>query len=81
MESCISGRLAATMTRDEFLKLQPGDIVRHVLGESSFIVTVNYGTHVTAVRTADLTNPEEWLLIQKAKTATGPHIHIDQAKG
>jgi hypothetical protein len=54
------------MTKAEFLNLQPGDIVRHLFGEEGLIVTGNYGTHVTAVFTMDITNPEEWTLIQKA---------------
>ena len=54
------------MTKAEFLNLQPGDIVRHHFGEEGLIVTGNYITHVTAVFTMDITNPEEWILIQKA---------------
>lgn len=48
------------MTRDEMQNLKPGDLVRHRSGGSAMIVHANYGTRVTAVRTADLTNPVEW---------------------
>lgn len=48
------------MTKDEMAELQPGDLVRHESGDGSFVVTANYRNRVTAVRTADLTNPAEW---------------------
>jgi len=51
------------MTKDEFAKLQQGNIVRGKTSAESYIVTANYGNRVTAVRTIDLTNPDEWLLI------------------
>jgi len=65
------------MTKAEFENLQPGDIVRHKIGERSFIVTANYGDHVIAVDTTQLANPEEWTLIQKA---TEPRA-IESGKG
>jgi len=48
------------MNRKEFELLGPGDIVRHRSGSRGYIVTANYGERVTAVRTVDLTNPDEW---------------------
>ena len=51
------------MTRDEFLNLQPGDLILSKSGERSLIVTGNYGNKVTAIMTIDITNPEEWQLI------------------
>lgn len=54
------------MKPEEFKSLSTGDIVRHARGSSSFVVTYNYGDRVTAVRTADLTNPSEWDLCYKA---------------
>ena len=52
------------MTEDQFRKLKRGDIVRNKGSADSYVVTSHYGDRVTAVRTADLTNPSEWLLIE-----------------
>jgi hypothetical protein len=51
------------VTKDEFILLQPGDVIRHK-GKNSdvYIIHGNYGGRVTAVRTADVTNMEEWEL-------------------
>jgi len=59
------------MKKEEFEKLQEGDIVCGKLGDGSlsgmsFIVTANYGGRVIAVRTVDLTNPVEWELLRKS---------------
>jgi hypothetical protein len=51
------------MTYDEMRQLQPGDIVRGKGSSQSYVVTANYGSRVTAVRTVDLTNPSEWDLV------------------
>lgn len=40
--------------------LKPGDTIRHKGGGDALVVTANYGNRVTAVRTADVTNPCEW---------------------
>lgn len=53
------------MTREEFGKLNVGDIVGHPLHDHNYVVTGNYGGRVTAVRTVDMTNPSEWLLLTK----------------
>ncbi len=55
------------MTKKEFESLQPGDIVRGKSSFVSYIVTANYGNRVTAVHTADLTNPPEWDLVEKSQ--------------
>ena len=57
------------MTNDEMKNLQPGDIVRHKSGASGYVVTANYRSRVTAVCTVDITNPIEWVLVQKAAQA------------
>lgn len=54
------------MTKQQMDKLQPGDIVRGKSSRQAYVVTANYGDHVTAVQTADLTNPDEWELIRSA---------------
>lgn len=55
------------MKEEDFKRLSAGDLVRSVM-EVEYVVVANYGTRVTAVRTADLTNPAEWTLIAKAHT-------------
>ena len=52
------------MTRYELSKLSVGDIVQGSSGHI-YVVTGNYGGHVTAVKTVDITNPGEWTLVQK----------------
>jgi len=54
------------MKPEDLKQLQPGDIVRGKSSEISYVVTANYGTRVTAVRTQDITNAEEWEIVQKA---------------
>ncbi len=56
------------MRDDEMKKLDSGDIVRSKVTGEAWIVTGNYGGHITAVRTADLTNPMEWDLVRKAQS-------------
>lgn len=53
------------MTQDELNKLNPGDIVRGKSSKELYVVTGNYGGRVTAVKTADITNPIEWEVINK----------------
>jgi hypothetical protein len=54
------------MTQDEFKNLSRGDIVQHVRHSEPYIVDANYGHHVTAVKTVDMSNPDEWILRIKA---------------
>lgn len=58
------------MTREDFQDLRPGDVVRGKAFSQVYIVTANYGDRVTAVRTADLTNPPEWDLVAKTRQIT-----------
>lgn len=53
------------MTRQQFKHLREGDIVQ--ASGQAYIVTGNYGGHVTAVRTVDITQPDERLLIQPSR--------------
>lgn len=50
------------MTRDELRALKPGDIIRNASG-LGYVVTDNTGSRATAVRTVDVTNPDEWTLV------------------
>lgn len=47
--------------------LQRGDIVRHKSTRQVFVVTGNYGDHVTAVASADMTNASEWEVFEVTK--------------
>lgn len=61
-----SSRVWAPVT--DLKELQPGDQVRHFGNPRNFYsVTMNYGTRVTAVRSVDLTNPAEWMVLRRAK--------------
>ena len=51
------------MTKGEFKDLREGDIVQGKASGEGYIVTGNYGDRVTAVRTVDITQPDEWELI------------------
>lgn len=55
------------MTPEEFKNLSRGDIVRGKKSGESFLVDSNYMGRATAVRTADLTNPSEWILVLRAQ--------------
>lgn len=59
------------MTADELKELERGDIVRHLGDAGSFVVCDNFGKRVTAVRTADITNPSEWEVVVRKKDPDG----------
>ena len=40
--------------------------MRGLVSGLGFMVTDNFGERVTAVRTVDITNPLEWVLVQKS---------------
>jgi hypothetical protein len=54
------------MTPERFRRLRAGDQVQPVTGGEVYLVTAHYGTRVTAVRTIDLTNPQEWACLATA---------------
>lgn len=45
-------------------ELQTGDIVRGKISHQTFTVVANFGTRATAVRVADITNPDEWQVLR-----------------
>lgn len=57
------------MTTHDLQNLQPGDIIVSQRTKAAYIVTGNYGTHVVAVRTVDVTHAPEWDLASKAQHA------------
>jgi hypothetical protein len=54
------------MRQDQLKALRPGDIVQGKTSMEIFIVTANYGDRVTAVKTVDITNPIEWMLVSRS---------------
>ena len=54
------------MTRENFLSLSRGDIIKHKANPKTYVVDANHGQYITAVTTVDVTNPSEWELILKA---------------
>jgi hypothetical protein len=55
------------MTTKDFKSLETGDIIRHVTGGDTFIVSANYGDCVIATKTINASNPSEWILKAKAE--------------
>ena len=53
------------MTKSELYSLRTGDVIISELSGLTYVVTTNYGNRVTAVRSVDVTNPDEWLLSSK----------------
>jgi hypothetical protein len=51
------------MTKAELRALHEGDCIQSRLTGQNFLVTGNYGTHVTAVQTVDVTHADEWILV------------------
>jgi hypothetical protein len=43
-------------------ELKVGDLIKGKSSELGYIVTANYGKRLTATRTQDVTNPDEWEL-------------------
>ena len=58
------------MTNLEFSRLRPGQIVRSASGQT-WIISANYGQHVTAVQTVDISNPTEWEIVTKVTLVNG----------
>ena len=53
------------MTQEEFNSLKKGDMVKHKSCPECYVVTTNYGNHITAVDTIDMTRPDEWEIVKK----------------
>jgi hypothetical protein len=46
--------------------LSRGDIIRHASHSRTYLVTATFGDRATAVATMDITNPSEWILVERA---------------
>lgn len=53
------------MTQEEFDRLSVGDVVRGKSSREPYVVTAIYGSRATAVKTVDMTNPDEWDIASK----------------
>lgn len=49
---------------ENVMQLKTGDIIRSRLTGEGYVVTGQYGDRATAVRTVDVTNPDEWLVMR-----------------
>lgn len=68
----------------EFYNLERGDIITSKLTDEVAIVTGDYGSRITAVKTFDITNPVEWSVTLKAnhkKPEYKSEFSIYQEKG
>jgi hypothetical protein len=65
------------MTEEQFKELGVGDVVKSAVRHCVYVVTANYGDRVTAVMTADMTNPDEWLLVRKANRSHRRKVESD----
>jgi len=54
-----------------------GDCVRHKASGVSYIVTSNYRERVTAVRTVDITRPDEWEIVYKVYQYVDGDVYTD----
>jgi len=55
------------MKIEHIKELKEGDKIHHVSDRDIlYTVTGNYGDHVTAVKTIDVTNPSEWEIVAQA---------------
>ena len=64
------------MTKGEMYSLRTGDIVIGEFSGLAYVVTANYGNRVTAVRTVDITNPDEWLLSSKTPKRKSINVYL-----
>ena len=55
------------MNEYEFKNLKIGDTVISKLTKQPFIVIGNFGSRITAVQLADLTNRHEWILYKQGE--------------
>lgn len=63
------------MTKNEFEHLKPGQMVQNKKDNKwAFIVQQNFGTRVTATRTIEINNPEDWDVVTEVK-------HKEEEKG
>lgn len=69
------------MTPEQFKALKTGDLVRGRFSGFAFVVTQNHGDRVTAVRTQDLANSDEWDLVDRDGQVVIDHAAEQPARG
>lgn len=52
-------------TINSLQSLSRGNIIRKIGGDRAFVVDANYGSYITIVNTADISNPIEWLVFSQ----------------
>lgn len=68
------------MTKNEFERLQPGQIIQSKKDNKwAFIVHQNFGERLTAVRSIEVRDPENWDVITKVKIEESDTPEIKQA--
>lgn len=61
----INDKASKERKRNSFFEdIEIGKIIRSKLTGESYLITGNYGDRATAVRTIDITNPDEWEIVQ-----------------
>ena len=53
---------------ENIMQLKTGDIIRSRLTGEGYVVTGQYGGRATAVKTVDVTNPSEWLVMRSGNS-------------
>ncbi len=48
-------------------KLKRGDIVQHKVSGCSYVVDGNYGLYTIAMRSVQISNPDEWIKVKIIK--------------
>ena len=55
------------MTKDEFYKLEPGDVIQNELSGQAYIVMDFRDDRAIAVRMLIVSNPAEWEIVRQGK--------------
>jgi hypothetical protein len=61
-------------------ELSTGDHISHRGNGIRYVVIANYGDHVTAVRVADVTNPQEWQVLRMPPRRNDHRLPIPHAQ-
>jgi len=64
------------MTKDEWYRLELGDVVRNTLSGFSYLVANAKGNKVLLVRTIEASNPVEWDIVRKGTWIDSSSSHL-----
>jgi hypothetical protein len=65
------------VNKEQFKNLKQGDIVRNTCSGNEYVVTSKYDEYVTAVKSVNMTHPEDWTLVRPMNMQTvigGEHV-------